>query len=107
MSGTEFQDRVEKHLAEEMRRAWGYMLNDARGRLVIWSILEKAHIFQLSYSGNADTNFREGERNIGLQMLERHILPLGAEYLANMMAEHEERLLQIEAAVEKDMIDDG
>jgi hypothetical protein len=36
------------------------------GRRFVYRILEKSHMFQTSFTGNSQTFFREGERNIGL-----------------------------------------
>lgn len=46
-----------------------FVMGDPRGRRVIWRVLEKAGIYRSSYTGNSETFFREGERNIGLMLL--------------------------------------
>lgn len=56
------------------------------GRLWVWDLLEKAHIFDTSFTGNSATFFKEGERNQALQILadlSTHCVP---EFLA-LMAE--------------------
>ena len=40
------------------------------GKRFIWRYLEKCGVFQSSFTGNSETFFREGERNIGLQLLD-------------------------------------
>lgn len=40
-------------------------------RRFIWEILEKTHIFSTSFTGNSETFFKEGERNVGLRIFLR------------------------------------
>lgn len=101
-----FEQRVQERIDAELRAAWGFMLNDPRGQRVVWSILEKCHVFHSTYTGNAETYFREGERSVGLKMLQDHIFPLGAEYLGEMMRANEARREEIEMAIAKDEQDD-
>lgn len=95
-------DKVREAMERDLRSAWGAMLNSPAGRLVVWAILEKCHVFQTSYTGGADTYFREGERSVGLRLLHDHIFPLGTEYLGQMMADHADRLEQIEQALDEE-----
>lgn len=46
------------------------VLNTAEGRRVLWRILSQAQVFTASYTGDQDTFFNEGKRNIGIWMLE-------------------------------------
>lgn len=101
-----FEEKVREHHEAQVRAAWGKILNDPLGRIAVWSILEKCHIFQTTYTGNADTNFLEGERSVGLKMLQEHIFPLGAEYLAQMMEENAARIAEIEMAIEQEASED-
>lgn len=39
------------------------------GRRFIWRYLEKCGVFTSSFTGNSETFFKEGSRNIGLQLL--------------------------------------
>ncbi len=39
------------------------------GRRFVWRILESAGLYKLSYTGNSETFFNEGQRNIGLKLL--------------------------------------
>ena len=48
--------------------AW--MLNDARGRRIVWEILSQCGIFQGSFTTNGSaTFFQEGRRHIGLWLM--------------------------------------
>lgn len=44
------------------------VLSDPGGRQVIWHILCQTRFLELSYEGNANTNFNEGRRNVGLMI---------------------------------------
>lgn len=46
-----------------------HVMNDPRGRRFMWRVLERSGIYRSSYTGNSETFFREGERNIGLMLL--------------------------------------
>lgn len=100
------EEKARDLYAAQVRAAWGKILNDPMGRVAVWSILEKCHIFQTTYTGNADTNFLEGERSVGLKVLEEHIFPLGTEYLMQMMDENAARIAEIEMAIEQEASDD-
>lgn len=69
----DLQDEKERKRAElEERRyseAVSWLMSDKRGRLFVYRLLESAGIYRISYTGNADTNFREGGRNEGLKLL--------------------------------------
>lgn len=63
------QDR-QKLKAEQHAADIAWLLADVRGRRLYWRWLERTHIFKTSFTGNSETFFREGERNIGLILLE-------------------------------------
>lgn len=44
-------------------------MSDPRGRRFIWRLLGITGIFRSSFTGNSETFFREGERNVGLKLL--------------------------------------
>lgn len=39
------------------------------GRRFLWRTLSLCGVYRLSYTGNSETFFREGARNVGLQLL--------------------------------------
>lgn len=45
------------------------IMGEQTGRRFIYRILEMAGIYRLSYTGNSETFFNEGARNIGLRLL--------------------------------------
>ena len=43
-----------------------WLMKDQRGRRVMQRLMDKAGIYRTSFTGNSETFFREGERNVGL-----------------------------------------
>lgn len=46
-----------------------WLMSDKRGRRFVWRLLEKTGIYRTSFTGNSETFFKEGARNVGLQIL--------------------------------------
>lgn len=46
-----------------------WVMADKRGRRFVWSQLEVAGIYRLSYTGDDRTIFNEGRRSVGLKLL--------------------------------------
>lgn len=46
-----------------------FLLNTKEGRRFLWRLLSLTGLFQSSFTGNSTTFFKEGSRNIGLQVL--------------------------------------
>ena len=65
-----------------------FILADVRGRRFYWRKLEGCGIFKLSFTGvSAHTDFNEGQRNIGLLML-NDLMEANPEALIIMMREN-------------------
>lgn len=61
-------------LAQRTRRQleiddFKWVMSDKRGRRVMWRLLDRAGVFRSSFTGNSETFFREGMRNIGLMIV--------------------------------------
>lgn len=57
-----FEDRV---ASEDLK----WLMSSRRGRRIVWSLLERAGVWRLSFSTNAmQTAFNEGRRNEGLAL---------------------------------------
>ena len=46
-----------------------FILSDRRGRRFYWRYLAECGVFQSSFTGNSETFFREGQRNVGLKLM--------------------------------------
>ena len=44
-----------------------WLMSDRRGRRIVWGLLDRTGVYRSSFTGNSETFFREGERNIGLK----------------------------------------
>lgn len=62
------QQQIEaKLLADKYKRVF---LESEEGKEVLQDLFSRCHVFNSTMTGNSWTYFREGERNIGLQLLE-------------------------------------
>lgn len=64
-------DRKEKQrLTSDQEVAdFKWLMSDKRGRRIVWGLLEKTGLYRSSFTGNSETFFREGERNVGLKLI--------------------------------------
>lgn len=46
-----------------------WLMNQREGRRFMWRLLQSCHLYETSFTGTSATFFREGERNVGLQVL--------------------------------------
>lgn len=73
-----------------------------QGRRVIWKILTDCHIFNISFNLNTkQEDFREGERNIGLKVLDR-VNEADVNAFAQMQAEYVSEQKSKEAIKQKE-----
>lgn len=80
---------AEREEREEEIDDFRWLASDRRGRRVIYRLLDRAGVFRLSYTGNNDTFFNEGMRNVGLRYL--HLLnEASPQHYATMMREAKE-----------------
>lgn len=54
---------------EQLIQAYKFIQEHPAGKMVIWDILSRCHIFDCTFTGNSRTFFLEGERSIGLYVL--------------------------------------
>jgi len=47
-----------------------WLMRNKQGRRFMWRLLTWTHIFKSSFTGNSETFFREGERNIGVRLMD-------------------------------------
>jgi len=101
MDGDEAIERRFMDLMQrETQNAWAALLQTEAGRLIAWSILADCHVFSSTYTGNAAQAFLEGERNVGLKILNGQILPNGPHLLAEMMTEADHRFERLMAVAQ-------
>lgn len=63
--------RIKQKLGEESEaNDLRFILSTEQGRRFIWKLISKCGVFRQSFTGNSQTFFMEGERNIGLFILD-------------------------------------
>lgn len=48
-----------------------WLMGNKRGRRIVWRLLERTGVYRSSFTGNSETFFREGARNVGLMLLDQ------------------------------------
>lgn len=61
--------RLEKHARQEEREDVKWLMKSRQGRRIAWRLLELTGVFRSSFTGNNETFFREGMRNVGLVLM--------------------------------------
>lgn len=75
---TKAQDRLAKAKADAIDNAnmaecddWRWLMGDARGRRIVRGLLDLTGVYRTSFTGNSTTFFNEGQRNVGLVLVDR------------------------------------
>ncbi|MBR0568369.1 hypothetical protein J5J83_19785 [Azoarcus sp. L1K30] len=63
------QDERARICAEQEADDIKWLMGDKRGRRIVARQLDLAGVFRSSFTGNSETFFREGQRNVGLVLL--------------------------------------
>jgi hypothetical protein len=68
--GAKIEEKRKKQADREALRIDGLkqILQSKNGRIYLWDLLAKCGVNRTSFTGNSGTFFKEGERNIGLQV---------------------------------------
>lgn len=61
--------KLDKHAAQEEREDVKWLMKSRQGRRIAWRLLELTGVFRSSFTGNNETFFREGMRNVGLYLV--------------------------------------
>ena len=77
------KQRIKKIEEDDFR----WLMADKRGRRIMWRLLERTRVYKSSFTGNSQTFFLEGTRNVGL-MLISDIQKHCAEQFVVMLKEH-------------------
>lgn len=68
--GQVVEQEVDEKEFEQLKADVQDLLNTTFGRRFIWQLLEMTHVNSVSFTGNSQTFFLEGERSIGIQILQ-------------------------------------
>jgi len=88
---------MERRCREDLTR----VLASESGRRFLWYLMDRAHVFRSSFTGNSETFFREGERSVGLFVL-AGVLDVGPEVFGRMQKEFGAWLSELEIEVKKE-----
>ena len=64
------RDRQQRLTSMQGAEDFKWLMSDKRGRRFIWGLLAKTGVFKSSFTGDSETFFREGARNIGLMLMD-------------------------------------
>ena len=85
---------LDRLLEERCREDLERVLLLPEGRRCLWYLMDRSHVFRSSFTGNSETFFREGERNVGLFIL-AGILDVSPECFGQIQKEYSEWLLEM------------
>ena len=66
-----------------------WLMGNKRGRRIVWRLLEHTGVYRRSFTGNSETFFREGMRNVGLALLDQ-VHTITPDQFAVMLKEQKE-----------------
>ncbi len=95
------EEIVEAMLQQQIDEAWGWLLSDPRGKLILWSVLDKCGLQNFTFNGNAWDALFKGRQQVGAEILAHHVYPFGMTVYTEMLLEAEERQKQLEAAIDE------
>ncbi|MBA1159380.1 hypothetical protein [Microvirga mediterraneensis] len=68
----QFEQELAEEIATRERDDLRKVLDSREGRRVLWSLLDAAGVYGLSYTGEAmSTGFNEGRRSVGITLLQK------------------------------------
>jgi len=65
----EQSDERNKLAIDQEKDDFKWLMGSKRGRRIVWRLLERTGVFRTSFTGNSETFFREGQRNVGLMLM--------------------------------------
>ena len=86
--------RKERFLRKDELDDVRHILSDIKGRRFLWKYLRKCGVYKTSFTGNSDTFYNEGMRNIGLMIL-ADIQESDAEAYLKMLKENKEMKIAV------------
>lgn len=76
--GQELRAETQMQRDEDLR----FVMSTNSGRRFVWDLLGETGLYQTSFTGNSETFFKEGKRQIGLLLLARITALAPEEYMA-------------------------
>ena len=64
------QTQKDKNIRDTELEDWRLLLSKQWGRRLVWRILDQTGLYRTSFTGNSTTFFNEGQRNIGLWLVD-------------------------------------
>lgn len=65
----EQSDELRKLSVDQEKMDMQWLMGSKRGRRIMWRLLERTGVYRSSFTGNSETFFREGQRNVGLMLM--------------------------------------
>lgn len=82
------EKRAADEIATEQEKSdTEWQMSTKQGRRIVWNQLGECGIFRTSFTGNSETFFKEGQRDIGLRILAR-VMRHTPKQFTTMMAEN-------------------
>lgn len=95
------EDVVEAMLQQEVDEAWQWLLSQPKGKIILWSILDKCGLQSFPFYGNSHDALHRGRQQVGSDILANHVYPLGMKTYTDMLLDAEERQQKLEAAIDE------
>lgn len=96
-------EAIEALHEKQVQDAYAWLLDDPRGRLILWDILDFTQVNNHAFHGNSMDALRIGQKQVGSHVLARvyEMDERGDEIEFLMRKEARQRHKQLEAAIEK------
>lgn len=83
-------EKARKLDRDQEKADFAWLMSDKRGRRFIWRMLEVTGVYRSSFTGNSETFFREGSRNVGLKLIS-DIHEFAPDSYTTMLEEHRKK----------------
>lgn len=90
-SSDDVHARAAQLLERRVLNAWARLYDSEDGRALIWDLLDRCGLHSVTHTGNSNSAFLEGQRNVALTVLKEFLLPLDPGALGTLMAEAQTR----------------
>jgi len=76
--------KTKRDLERRAKRDFEWLMNDPKGRRIMWSLIERAGIYRVGFvetrGDHASMAFLDGQKNIGIELMHRCIAETPAHY---------------------------